>query len=168
MFILSNPCRISGIWYISTRNSTQSWEGEDNSRMAYSKECEGCPQFFGSCRILSPVYKGFQFEGKTHDRFNKRRYALEMGWRRGDYFCELTRSLVIAPVLKIPDFDRSFVVTTDASLVSVGAIPAQNFGQGFNRWLMRAENWIQQKPVIQHMKGSYWVLFGQLGNGGIT
>ena len=30
----------------------------------------------------------------------------------------------------MPDFDREFVVTTDARLVSVGAILEQKFGQG--------------------------------------
>ena len=30
----------------------------------------------------------------------------------------------------MPDFERPFVVTTDASLVSVGAILEQDFGQG--------------------------------------
>ena len=39
-------------------------------------------------------------------------------------------SLVTAPVLKMPDFERLFVVTTDASLVSIGAILEQDFGQG--------------------------------------
>ena len=45
-------------------------------------------------------------------------------------FRQLKRSLVTAPVLKMPDFERPFVVTTDASLVSVGAILEQDFGQG--------------------------------------
>ena len=35
-----------------------------------------------------------------------------------------------APVLKMPDFERPFVVTTDASLVPIGAILEQDFGQG--------------------------------------
>ena len=34
-----------------------------------------------------------------------------------------------APVLKMPDFERPFVVTTDTSLVSIGAILEQDFGQ---------------------------------------
>ena len=37
-------------------------------------------------------------------------------------FQELKRSLITAPVLHMPDFHRPFVVTTDASAVSVGGI----------------------------------------------
>ena len=43
-------------------------------------------------------------------------------------FCDLKRSLVVAPVLRMPNFELPFVLTTDASLVSVGAILEQNFG----------------------------------------
>ena len=45
-------------------------------------------------------------------------------------FRELKKSLVTAPVLQMPDFERPLVVTMDASLVFVGAILEQNFGQG--------------------------------------
>ena len=45
-------------------------------------------------------------------------------------FRELKRSLITAPVLHMPDFHRPFVVTTDASAVSVGGILEQDFGQG--------------------------------------
>ena len=39
----------------------------------------------------------------------------------------------MAPVLKMPDFERPFVVTTNASLVLVGTILEQDVGQGFKR-----------------------------------
>ena len=54
----------------------------------------------------------------------------QWGEKEEHSFNSLKRSLVLAPVLKIPDFDLPFVLTTDASLVSVGAILQQDFGQG--------------------------------------
>ena len=38
--------------------------------------------------------------------------------------------MVTAPVLQLPDFEREFTVTTDASEVSVGTILQQDFGSG--------------------------------------
>ena len=38
--------------------------------------------------------------------------------------------MTTAPVLKLPDFERQFVVTTDASDAAVGAILKQDFGNG--------------------------------------
>ena len=56
-------------------------------------------------------------------------------WQWGDAeeraFRELKRSFVTAPVLEMPGFGRTGVVTTNASLVSVGTILEQDFGQGF-------------------------------------
>ena len=43
---------------------------------------------------------------------------------------ELKRSLITGPVLHMPDFNRPFVVTTDANAVSVGGILEQDFEQG--------------------------------------
>ena len=45
-------------------------------------------------------------------------------------FKTLKRSLVTAPVLHMPNFDLPFVLTTDASAMSVGGILEQDFGSG--------------------------------------
>ena len=45
-------------------------------------------------------------------------------------FRQLKATMVIAPILELPDFDLEFTVTTNASEVSVGAILQQDFGQG--------------------------------------
>ena len=45
-------------------------------------------------------------------------------------FNQLKTAMVTAPVLQLPDFEREFVVTTDASEVSVGGILQQDFGNG--------------------------------------
>ena len=38
--------------------------------------------------------------------------------------------MATVPVLRLPDFEREFVVTTDASDVVIGAILEQDFGSG--------------------------------------
>ena len=45
-------------------------------------------------------------------------------------FNRLKTAMVTAPVLQLLDFEREFVVTTDASEVLVGAILQQDFGNG--------------------------------------
>ena len=50
--------------------------------------------------------------------------------REEQSFLQLKVALATTPVLRLPDFDRQFVVTTDASDISVGAILEQDFGCG--------------------------------------
>ena len=60
------------------------------------------------------------------------RAGVEWEWSEAQHqaFNRLKLALTTAPVLKLPDFDRQFVVTTDASDAAVGAILEQDFGNG--------------------------------------
>ena len=75
--------------------------------------------------------KNFSFKAKALIDLTKNDGIL---WQWGDNekksFCTLKCSLVLAPVLHMPNCELPFVVTTDASLVSVGAIFEQDFGNG--------------------------------------
>ena len=80
---------------------------------------------FYQCFICNFSYKTRPLTDLTKDRIL---------WHWDDpeeqAFRALKKSLVTSPVLRMPDFERPFAITTDASLVSVGAILEQDFGQG--------------------------------------
>ena len=58
----------------------------------------------------------------------------KVDWKWGDTeensFLALKVAMATSPVLCLPDFERQFVVTTDASDVAIGAILEQDFGSG--------------------------------------
>ena len=60
------------------------------------------------------------------------RAGAEWKWSTSQHeaFNRLKLALTTAPVLKLPDFEKQFVVTTDASDAAVGAILEQDFGNG--------------------------------------
>ena len=60
------------------------------------------------------------------------RVGVEWKWSTSQHqaFKRLKLAFTIAPVLRLPDFERQFVVTIDASDVVVGAILEQDFGKG--------------------------------------
>ena len=70
--------------------------------------------------------------------------------------------MAIAPILRLLDFERQFVVTTDASDVAVGAILEQNFGFGLqpivfaSRKLNATE--IRYLAYEREMLGMVWAL----------
>ena len=71
-------------------------------------------------------------------------------------------ALVMAPVLRLPDFDHQFVVTTDASDVAIGAILQQDTGMGLqpiayaSRKLHQAE--VRYSAYERELLGIVWAL----------
>ena len=58
----------------------------------------------------------------------------KVAWSWGDAqeysFTALKVAIATAPILRLPDFERQFSITTDASDVAMGAILEQDFGSG--------------------------------------
>ena len=69
-------------------------------------------------------------------------------------------ALVTAPVLRLPNFDHQFVVTTDARDVAIGAILQQDTGMVCSSLLMQARSFNKLKYAIQRTNESCWGLFG--------
>ena len=65
-------------------------------------------------------------------------------------------ALATTPVLHLPDFEKQFVVTTDASDMAVGAILEQNFGFGLQPIAFASRNSTRLRYATQRMseKGS--------------
>ena len=63
----------------------------------------------------------------------------------------------LAPVLKLPDFDRQFVVTTDASDAAVGAILEQDFGNGLQPVAFASQKAERCRDEVQRLReGTPW------------
>ena len=86
--------------------------------------------FLGLAGFYRRFIKNFSLKAKALIDLTKDGIVWQWGENEENSFCTLKRSLILAPVLRMPNFELQFVVTTDASLVSVGAILEQDFGNG--------------------------------------
>ena len=83
-------------------------------------------------------------------------------------FTQLKVALVSTPILIIPNFEKEFVLTTDASLVSVGAILQQDHGQGLQPVYYASKKLTLLNQSTLLMRGNSWPLYGPWGYGGRT
>ena len=86
--------------------------------------------FVGLANFYRKFIRWFSEIASPLTDLTKKDRKFEWGPKEEEAFERLKTALVSAPVLQLPDFDREFTVTTDASEVSVGGILQQNFGQG--------------------------------------
>ena len=87
-------------------------------------------------------------------------------WSWGDAqdnsFKALKVAIATAPILRLPDFERQFIITTDASDVAIGAILEQDFGSGlqpiaFSSWRLNATE-IHYSPYERELLGIVWAI----------
>ena len=86
--------------------------------------------FLGLASYYRRFVRGFSEMARPLTQLTKN--GVEWNWSTAQHqaFNRLKLALTTAPVLKLPDFGRQFVVTTDASDAAVGAILEQDFGNG--------------------------------------
>ena len=86
--------------------------------------------FLGLASYYRRFVKGFSELARPLTALTRAGVDWEWSTAQHQAFNRLKLALTTAPVLKLPDFDRQFVVTTDASDAAVGAILEQDFGNG--------------------------------------
>ena len=95
--------------------------------------------FLGLASFYRRFIKQFSLKARPLTDLTKEENVWQWTDKEEYAFNELKKSLVVAPVLRIPQFELPFVVTTDASLVSVGAIFRTGFWAGVTTCCIRKQ-----------------------------
>ncbi|MCV6575237.1 MAG: dUTP diphosphatase, partial [Cohaesibacter sp.] len=86
--------------------------------------------FIGLASYYRKFMKGFSQLAKPLTDLTRGKVAWSWGDPQENSFKALKVAIATAPILRLPDFERQFVITTDASDVAIGAILEQDFGSG--------------------------------------
>ena len=86
--------------------------------------------FLGLASYYRKFIRGFSELAKPLTNLTKK--GIDWRWETEEEtaFLKLKTAMGTAPILQLPDFDKPFVLTTDASNAAVGAILEQDLGQG--------------------------------------
>ena len=86
--------------------------------------------FVGLASYYRKFMKGFSQLAKPLTDLTRDKVSWSWGESQESSFKALKVAIATAPILRLPDFERQFVITTDASDVAIGAILEQDFGLG--------------------------------------
>ena len=86
--------------------------------------------FLGLASYYRRFVRGFSEMARPLTQLTRAGVEWEWSTAQHQAFNRLKLALTTAPVLKLPDFEKQFIVTTDASDAAVGAILEQDFGNG--------------------------------------
>ena len=86
--------------------------------------------FLGLASYYERFVRGFSEMAHLLTQLTRAGVKWEWSTPQHQEFNRLKLALTIAPILKLPNFERQLVVTTDASDAAIGAILEQDFGNG--------------------------------------
>ena len=86
--------------------------------------------FLGLASYYRKFMKGFSQLAKPLTDLTREKVKWSWEDSQEASFKALKVAIATAPILRLPDFERQFVITTDASDVAIGAILEQDFGSG--------------------------------------
>ena len=86
--------------------------------------------FLGLASYYRRFVRGFSEMARPLTELTRAEAEWKWSTSQHEAFNRLKLALTTAPVLKLPNFERQFVVTTDASDAAVGAILEQDLGNG--------------------------------------
>jgi hypothetical protein len=86
--------------------------------------------FLGLCNYYRKFVRNYSHIAKPLHDLTGIRVEWNWGPTQISAFETLKKLLVSAPILRLPDFNRPFILQTDASLRQVGAVLSQNFDDG--------------------------------------
>ena len=95
-----------------------------HTAMAYTCYDQGVKEFSGINRLLSQIYQRFWTYSKTFDWFTQKK-CIHMAWRSHCCIWPVEGCYDFSSSITLPDFSQEFVVETDASNSSIGAILLQ-------------------------------------------
>jgi hypothetical protein len=94
--------------------------------MACTKDHHTSAEFSKTCWVLSSLCEGFQHYCRTVECAYEEGVPFSWGTRQENTFTMLKDKLTHAPLLQLPDFNRTFEFECDASRIDLGGILLQD------------------------------------------
>ncbi|MEO1455308.1 MAG: ribonuclease H family protein, partial [Pseudomonadota bacterium] len=88
--------------------------------------------FLGFLTFVRPYIRDFSRIATPLTQLTKKGVTFDMNHEQNKAFAQLKQALANEPVLRLPDFNRPFILYTDASNVGTGAILTQQFQDGLH------------------------------------
>ena len=118
--------------------------------------------FWGLTSYYRKFILGFSQIAKPLTDMTRDKIARQWEEKEDQSSLALKAAMATAPVLRLLDFERLFVVTTDASDVAIGAILEQDFGSGlqpiaFSSWKLNPTE-IRYSAYERELLGIVWAI----------